>query len=154
MLLFKILVLIFSFNVSLYNPFSARRDISSIIEKRYDDSVSMNSSARRVPSVGSFPEPLKEPEMIDLDNFAFDQESLNESIHEMAFTFGTDEEYQPNAQNKHEDRKMSLKVVSVTETQVIDREEGLPVAEKPSPTYATVMKPKAKAKEDIVDVTL
>ena len=113
----------------------------------------MNSSARRVPSVGSFPEPLKEPEMIDLDNFAFDQESLNESIHEMAFTFGTDEEYQPNAQNKHEDRKMSLKVVSVTETQVIDREEGLRVAEQPSPTYATVMKPKAKAKEDIVDVT-
>ena len=108
--------------------------MSNIIEKRYDDSVSMSSLARHVPSVGSFPEPLKEPEMIDLDNFAFDQESLNESIHEMAFTFGADEEYQPYAQNKQEDRKDGVSYGNTT--------------------YAVVTKPKAKAKEDIVDVTL
>ena len=126
-----------NFNISLkfsINPFSARRDMSNIIERRYDDSVSMSSLARHVPSVGSFPEPLKEPEMIDLDNFAFDQESLNESIHEMAFTFGADEEYQPNAQNKQEDTKDGVSYGNTT--------------------YAVVMKPKAKAKEDIVDVTL
>ena len=49
---------------------------------------------------------------------------------------------------------MSLEVTPVTETQVIDREDGLRVAEKPSPTNAVVMKSKDKAKEDIVDVTL
>ena len=125
------LILVSNFSI---NPFSTRRDLSNIIERRYDDSVSMSSLARHVPSVGSFPEPLKEPEMIDLDNFAFDQESLNESIHEMAFTFGADEEYQPNAANKQEDRKDGVSYGNTT--------------------YAVVMKPKAKAKEDIVDVTV
>lgn len=49
---------------------------------------------------------------------------------------------------------MSLEVVPVTETQVIDREDGLRVAEQPPPTNAVVMKSKDKAKEDVVDATL
>lgn len=91
---------------------------------------------------------------MELDNFAFDQESLNESIHEMAFTFGTDEEYQPGkAQKKDEEKRMSLKVVSVTETQVIDRDSNdLNVKEDIPPVYATVVKPKRD--EVVEDVAL
>ena len=83
---------------------------------------------------------------MNLDNFAFDQESLNESIQSMTLAFGTDEEYQAGrTQKKDEERPVSLKVVSVTETQVIDRgsdpgKEDTPQEEKP-PVYAVVVKP-------------
>ena len=126
------------------------------IERRYDSSLTLstNPSMRHFPSVSSFPDPIKEPEEMELDNFAFDQESLNESIHEMAFTFGTDEEYQPGkAQKKDEEKRMSLKVVSVTETQVIDRDSNaLNVKEDIPPVYATVVK--LKKDEVVEDVAL
>lgn len=94
---------------------------------------------RHFPSADSFPEPLKEPGELGLDSFAFDTESLAESIREVSYSFGADEEYQPQGQAKKEDEKrMSLKVVSVTETQAIDRD--LEVADKPPPIYAVVMK--------------
>ena len=126
--------------------------MSEAIERRYDDSISTNQSRRHFPSAESFPEPLTEPVEMDLDNFAFDQESLNESIHEMAFTFGADEEFQPKTlKKKEEERKVSLKVVSVTETQTIDRDNGLQVREDPPPTYAVVMKPKSKANGNITE---
>lgn len=110
------------------------------IERMYDDALSTRSqSMRHFPSADSFPEPLKEPEELGLDSFAFDTESLAESIREVSYSFGADEEYQPQGQaKKEEEKRMSLKVVSVTETQAIDKD--LEVADKPPPIYAVVMK--------------
>lgn len=132
---------------------SSRRSMADAIERRYDSSISHGiNSMRHFPSASSFPEPLKEPEEMELDNFAFDQESLNESIHEMAFTFGTDEEYQPGKAQKEEEKPMSLKVVSVTETQAIDRDSDLEVKKDPLPIYAVVMK--LKEDKEVEDVTV
>lgn len=112
------------------------------IQQMYEDAISMRSqSMRHFPSVDSFPEPLKEPEELGLDSFAFDTESLAESIREVSYSFGADEEYQPQGQGKKEEEKrMSLKVVSVTETQAIDKD--LEVKDTPPPVYAVVMKPR------------
>ncbi|KAL9965317.1 hypothetical protein ACROYT_G029102 [Oculina patagonica] len=118
------------------------KDMSHAIERMYDDSISTRSqSMRHFPSAESFPEPLKEPEELGLDSFAFDTESLDESIREVSLSFGADEEYQPQAQAPPtQERRMStLKVVSVTETQAIDK-DNLEVTEKPPPIYAVVMK--------------
>lgn len=117
--------------------------MSHAIERMYDDSISTRSqSMRHFPSVDSFPEPLKEPEELGLDSFAFETESLDESIREVSCSFGADEEYQPQAQAPSaEEKRMSLKVVSVTETQAIDK-DNLEVTEKPPPIYAVVMKPR------------
>lgn len=99
---------------------------------------------RHFPSAESFPEPLKEPEELGLDSFAFDTESLDESIREVSLSFGADEEYQPQAQAPpSQEKRMSLKVVSVTETQAIDK-DNLDVTEKPPPIYAVVMKPRTQ----------
>lgn len=116
------------------------------IERLYDDAISTRSqSMRHLPSADSFPEPLQEPEEMGLDSFAFDTESLAESIREVSYSFGADEEYQPQAQaKKEEEKRMSLKVVSVTETQAIDKD--LKVEDTPPPVYAVVMKPR---KEDV-----
>ena len=122
--------------------FIYRRNMAHDIERMYDDSIStrsQHSSMRHFPSAESFPEPEKEPEELGLDSFAFDAESLNESIGEVSYSFGADEEYQPQGQVNKE-RRMSLKVVSVTETQVIDKDLE-PVAQKPPLIYAVVMKP-------------
>lgn len=114
------------------------------MERGYDDAISTRSqSMRHFPSVDSFPEPLKEPEELGLDSFAFDTESLAESIREVSYSFGADEEYQPQGQGKKEEEKrMSLKVVSVTETQAIDKD--LEVKDTPPPVYAVVMKPRTQ----------
>ena len=138
------------------------RNITEAIEKKYDNAVfnplhgAANSVGRRFPSLSSFPDPLKEPEEMDLDNFAFDQESLNESIQSMSLAFGTDEEYQPGrAPTKDEVKPMALKVVSVTETQVIDRDDATQGSEEKakeenkSPLYEVVVKPKKDDKPNI-----
>lgn len=115
-------------------------NISKAIERMYDNSISTHSSTiRHMPSVESFPEPLPEPEETGLDDFVFDTESLNESIREVSCSFGADEEFQPKEQPKNE-KRMSLKVVSVTETQIIDRDQDL-VSQEPQPVYAVVVKP-------------
>ena len=112
------------------------------MERTYDDVISTRSqSMRHFPSVDSFPEPLKEPEELGLDSFAFDTESLAESIREVSYSFGADEEYQPQGQAE-EEKKVSLKVVSVTETQAIDKD--LEVEDTPPPVYAVVMKPRTQ----------
>jgi len=108
----------------------------------YDEAFSVQSM-RHFPSADSFPEPLKEPEEIGLDSFAFDTESLAESIREVSYSFGADEEYQPQGQTKKdEEKRMSLKVVSVTETQAIGKD--LEVKDTPPPVYAVVMKPRTQ----------
>ena len=109
------------------------------IERMYDDAMSTRSqSMRHFPSVDSFPEPLKEPEELGLDSFAFDTESLAESIREVSYAFGADEEYQPQGQaKKEEEKRVSLKVVSVTETQTIDKDPE--VKDTPPPVYAVVV---------------
>lgn len=115
-------------------------NMTNAIERMYDDAISTRSySMRHFPSADSFPEPLKEPEEIGLDSFAFDTESLDESIREVSCSFGADEEYQPQEQPNKE-RRMSLKVVSVTETQAIDKGQ-LQVTQEPPPIYAVVVKP-------------
>ena len=110
------------------------------------------NSVRHFPSVSSFPEPLKEPTEMELDSFAFDQESWNESIHGMAFTFGTDEQYQPGKAQKEEEKPISLKVVSVTETQATEHDSTPEIKKDPPPTYSVVKKPKQD--KEVEDVTL
>ncbi|XP_020621583.1 uncharacterized protein LOC110059228 [Orbicella faveolata] len=119
-------------------------NITHSIERMYDDAISTRSqSMRHFPSVDSFPEPLKEPEELGLDSFAFDTESLAESIREVSYSFGADEEYQPQGQaKKEEEKRISLKVVSVTETQAIGKD--LEVKDTPPPVYAVVMKPRTQ----------
>lgn len=145
------------------NRLREAKNMPEAIEKRYDAVTNpLHSGAekidRRFLSVSSFPTPIQEPEEIDLDNFAFDQESLNESIQSMTLAFGTDEEYQSSgAQTKAKEKPLALTVVSVTETQVIDRENPSSVdeekpkeEEKPPPIYAVVVKPKKSDKPKIV----
>lgn len=137
--------------------------MAEAIEERYDAVTNpLHSEAktidRRFLSVSSFPTPIQEPEEMDLDNFAFDQESLNESIQSMTLAFGTDEEYQSGAAPaKAEEKRVALTVVSVTETQVIDRENPSSVDnekpkedDKPPPIYAVVVKPKKSDQPKIV----
>ncbi|XP_068685687.1 uncharacterized protein [Montipora foliosa] len=144
------------------NKLEEAKNITEAIEKKYDNAVfnplhaAANSMGRRFPALSSFPDPLKEPEEMDLDNFAFDQESLNESIQSMSLAFGTDEEYQPGrAPTKDEVKPMALKVVSVTETQVIDRDDATQRSEEKAkeenkpPLYAVVVKPKKDDKPNI-----
>lgn len=116
-------------------------NMSNAIERMYDDSISTHSSTiRRMPLAESFPEPLPEPEEIGLDSFVFDTESLDESIREVTCSFGADEEFQPKEQPKNE-KRVSLKVVSVTETQVLDKDQK-PVSQVPplEPVYSVVVK--------------
>lgn len=137
--------------------------MAEAIEERYDAVTNpLHSGAktfdRRFLSPSSFPTPIQEPEEMDLDNFAFDQESLNESIQSMTLAFGTDEEYQSSgAATKTKEKPMALTVVSITETQVIDRgnpssvdDEKRKEDEKPPPIYAVVVKPKKSEKPKIV----
>ena len=130
------------------------RNITEAIERRYDGSINMSHSLRHFPSISTFPDPLREPEEMDLDNFAFDQESLNESIQSMTLAFGTDEEYQAGrTQAKDQEKPVSLKVVSVTETQVIDRADDPEKEEKP-PVYAVVVKPTKDTQPPVDDASM
>lgn len=119
--------------------------MTNAIERMYDDSISTRSqSLRHLPSADSFPEPIKEPEELGLDSFTFDTESLDESIREVSCSFGADEEYQPKAQAPPtQKRDNSWKVISVTETQAIEK-DNLEATEKPPPVYAIVMRPRTQ----------
>lgn len=132
------------------------KNMTETIERRYDNSISTSHSLRHFPSLSSFPEPRKEPEEMNLDNFAFDQESLDESIQSVTLAFGTDEEYQPGkAPKKDEEKPVAFKVVSVTETQVIDRDsEKKPQEDQPAPIYSVVVKPKKDAQATVDDAAM